>query len=43
MYLFYLATVTEPDKAEEHMNVIRAYNKDDCLSTKHLRDWLLTL
>jgi uncharacterized protein len=43
MLLFYKATVTEPDKAEEHMNTIRAYNRDDCLSTKLLRDWLLNL
>lgn len=43
MYLFYLATVSEPEKAEQHMNTIRAYNKDDCLSTKLLRDWLLNL
>jgi uncharacterized protein len=43
MYLFYQATVSEPEKAEQHMNTIRAYNKDDCLSTKLLRDWLLSL
>ena len=43
MFLFYQAIYLEPSKAEEHMNTIRAYNKDDCLSTKLLRDWLLTL
>lgn len=43
MFLFYQATVLDQANAEDYMNVIRAYNKDDCLSTKLLRDWLLTL
>jgi len=43
MLLYYKATVIEIDKAEQHMNVIRDYNKDDCLSTKLLRDWLIEL
>ena len=30
-------------KAEPIMKVIADYNKDDCLSTKLLRDWLLSL
>jgi uncharacterized protein len=43
MFLFYQATCLDPSKADEHMNTIRAYNKDDCLSTKLLRDWLISL
>ena len=30
-------------KAEALMKIIAAYNKDDCLSTKLLRDWLSSL
>jgi uncharacterized protein len=30
-------------KAESLMKIIAAYNKDDCLSTKLLRDWLSSL
>lgn len=43
MLLYYKATVLEPHHAEEFMTVIRDYNKDDCLSTKLLRDWLLSI
>lgn len=28
---------------EDTMNVVEGYNKDDCVSTLHLRDWLETL
>lgn len=41
MLLYYKATVTDPTNATTHMDIIRDYNKDDCLSTKLLRDWLL--
>jgi uncharacterized protein len=43
MLLYYKATVTDPQNAATHMNIIRDYNMDDCLSTKLLRDWLLQL
>lgn len=43
MLLYYKATVTDITNATTHMNIIRAYNRDDCLSTKLLRDWLLTI
>ena len=43
MLLYYKATVTDPTNATTHMDIIRDYNKDDCLSTKLLRDWLLNL
>lgn len=43
MWLFYKATRTEPQLAEQHMQTIRNYNRDDCLSTKLARDWLLSL
>ena len=26
--------------SEEHMAIVEAYNRDDCVSTLHLRDWL---
>jgi predicted RecB family nuclease len=42
MLLYYKATVTDTPNANTHMDIIRDYNKDDCLSTKLLRDWLLT-
>jgi uncharacterized protein len=41
MLLYYQATVKDVANATTHMNIIRDYNKDDCLSTKLLRDWLL--
>jgi uncharacterized protein len=43
MLLYYKATVTDPANAKTHMDIIRDYNKDDCLSTKLLRDWLAAL
>jgi uncharacterized protein len=43
MLLYYKATVIDTANAEEHMNIIRSYNRDDCLSTKLLRDWLISL
>ena len=43
MLLYYKATVIDTANAEEHMNIIRSYNRDDCLSTKLLRDWLLSI
>lgn len=43
MLLYYKATVVDTANATTHMNIIRDYNKDDCLSTKLLRDWLLGL
>lgn len=43
MLLYYKATVIDQANATTHMDIIRAYNRDDCLSTKLLRDWLLTL
>ena len=43
MLLYYKATVTDTANATTHMDIIRDYNKDDCLSTKLLRDWLLSL
>jgi len=30
------------DITEETRSIVRDYNKDDCISTKHLRDWLET-
>lgn len=41
MLLYYKATVKDIENAATHMAIIRDYNKDDCLSTKLLRDWLL--
>ncbi len=43
MLLYYKATVTDTANATTHMDIIRDYNRDDCLSTKLLRDWLLNL
>lgn len=43
MLLYYKATVKDIQNATTHMNIIRDYNKDDCLSTKLLRDWLRSL
>ena len=43
MLLYYKATVIDTDNATTQMNIIRDYNKDDCLSMKLLRDWLLKL
>ena len=43
MLLYYKATVIDPANATTYMEIIRDYNKDDCLSTKLLRDWLLGL
>jgi uncharacterized protein len=40
MLLYYKATVTDRANATAHMDIIRDYNRDDCLSTKLLRDWL---
>jgi predicted RecB family nuclease len=42
MLLYYKATVIDTANANTHMNIIRDYNKDDCLSTKLLRDWLFS-
>jgi uncharacterized protein len=42
MLLYYKATVIDTPNAISHMDVIRDYNKDDCLSTKLLRDWLVS-
>jgi predicted RecB family nuclease len=42
MLLYYKATVIDTANSTKHMDVIRDYNKDDCLSTKLLRDWLIT-
>lgn len=42
MLLYYKATVIDTANAKTHMDIIRDYNKDDCLSTKLLRDWLLS-
>jgi predicted RecB family nuclease len=41
MLLYYKATVIDTANATTHMDIIRAYNRDDCLSTKLLRDWLI--
>jgi uncharacterized protein len=47
MYQFELFRVAlaigESAKAEQIMKVITDYNKDDCLSTKLLYDWLRSL
>ena len=43
MLLYYKATVIDTVNANRHMDIIRDYNKDDCLSTKLLRDWLRSL
>ena len=47
MYQFELFRVAlangERDKADQIMKVITDYNKDDCLSTKLLYDWLREL
>jgi predicted RecB family nuclease len=42
MLLYYKATVIDTANANTHMDIIRDYNKDDCLSTKLLRDWLVS-
>ena len=42
MLLYYKATVIDTANATTHMDIIRDYNKDDCLSTKLLRDWLVS-
>jgi predicted RecB family nuclease len=43
MLLYYKATVIDTSNATNHFDIIRAYNRDDCMSTKLLRDWLLSL
>lgn len=43
MLLYYKATVADTQNASTYMGIIRDYNRDDCLSTKLLRDWLRSL